>query len=195
MEVNYKKYYDLKGKVRGDVLLTDIKYIEKKEGLNKVQKFKKNLSSIDPDLDFKKIRVTGWYPIAWKVIILLQARKALHWQDKDIVDMGAKATKQSFILQTLLRYFISLEMTFKETPRYWQKYWDAGEFVPYFLNLNKKKIIFQIKDFKIHPDLSLYFLGHFKSFANLVLKSESLQVKETKSVFRGDQYEEYEINW
>jgi predicted hydrocarbon binding protein len=181
--------------VRGDVLITDLQYIERISGPKAEKAIKKKLKEIEAKIDFKKINNTGWYPISWKVLILILTREVMDWKDQDLIDMGRFASRQSFVLKTLLKYFVSLERTFQESVRFWLKYWDAGEMIPYKIDEKEKYLIIQLKNFKIHPDLCLYFTGHFESIANLILKSEKISVKETKCQFRGNDFHEFEIRW
>lgn len=190
-----KQILALEGKVRGDVLITDLQYIVRISGEEAGNKIKEELREINSEIDFDKITNTGWFPIGWKVLILLLTRESLGWSDQDIISMGKLASKESFILKTLLRYFISLDRTFKESVRFWAKYWDAGELVPYEINEKEKYLIIKLKNFQIHPDLCLYFTGHFESIANLILKSEKISVEEKKCSFHGDEYHEFEIRW
>ena len=190
-----KQILNIEGQVRGDVLITDISYIKRISGPEAEKRVKEELVKIDSKIDFGKISKTSWYPVGWKVLILILTREVMKWTDQDLVDMGRFASKESFILKTLLRYFFSLERTFKESGRFWSNYWEAGEFIPYKINEDDKYLIIRLKDFEVHPDLCLYFRGHFESIANLLLKSEKISVEEKKCSFRGDDFHEFEIRW
>jgi hypothetical protein len=136
-----KRILNLEGQVRGDVLITDLSYIGRLSGPEAKRRVEEELKSIDFNIDFEKIKKTSWYPIGWKVLVLLLTREVMKWADQDLVDMGRFASKESFILKTLLRYFVSLDRTFKESERFWLNYWKAGEFVPYEINEKEKYLI------------------------------------------------------
>jgi hypothetical protein len=129
--LNIKKFLNIPGEVRGDVLRTDLEYIKKKEGAQGLKKFEAQIKDLGLDITRDKIKNTRWYPVGYKALLLELARKKLNWKDRDMIKMGKMASTQSFITRTILRYFVSLEKTFQETPKYWHKYWYAGEFIPH----------------------------------------------------------------
>lgn len=193
--INIKDFLKIPGEVRGDVLRTDLEYIKKKEGVKKWRKIESEIKSFGLNVSLENLQSTRWYPIGYKSLILELAREFLNWKDKDIIEMGVMASKQSFITRTILRYFVSVEKSFAETPKYWSKYWNAGEFIPRKIDTKKRYLIIKLKDFKVHPDVCLYFRGHFKAIAQMLLKSEQIKIEETKCLFQGDDCHEFKITW
>ena len=61
-------------------------------------------------------------------------------------------------------------------------------------NEDKKKILMSLKNFKIHPLVCLYLEGYFQGVAELALK-DKVKCEEVKCVFRGDNFNEYLIQW
>lgn len=190
-----KEILRLKGKVRGDVIITDFKYIRDREGKKAMEELNRELKEIDKDLDYYKIKNTVWLPVSWKILLMESAKKAFNWKDKDFFDLGHSASSNSFITRTLLRYFVSVDKTFKECSRYWQKYWQVGELEPYYIDTEKKYLVLRLKKFKLHPDLCLYMKGHFLAFAEMILKSDSIEIEETKCSFQGSSFHEFKVKW
>jgi hypothetical protein len=194
--INIKKIISLEGKVRGDVLRTDLEYIKKKEGKKGFEKIENKIKSFGIDMSLETLNNTRWYNIGYKVLILELCRNLFSWRDKDIIKMGAMASKQSFIIRTILRYFISLDKSFKETPKYWSKYWDAGEFIPKKIEIKKKFLIISLKNLNVHEDLCLYFLGHFKTMTEMIINSKNVEIKEIKCSFKdGGDSHDFRITW
>ncbi len=153
----------IQGQVRGVVFCTDKKYIldtKGQEGLAKIDaKFKKITgSSVYQD----KIDATGWYPLSWRVLSLLIIQETFTWGEKEIADMGMAAPKNSFVVKVLLRYFVSMEKSFAESAKYWQKHYSIGKLKATEINTKEKKVILQLTDFKGHPYLCSYLRGYFK---------------------------------
>ncbi len=190
-----EKILKLPGEVRGDVLKTEWDYIRDVEGEKGLEIIREEIKRLNIDIDYNSITKTWWYPIGYKVFILELCRDILNWRDSDIVEMGESAYRQSFIVKTVLRYFTTLEKTFQETPKFWEKYWNAGKLIPYRIDTHKKYLIIRLEDLHVHPDLCLYFMGHFKAIANLLIKSDSIEIKERKCPFKGDSIHEYVIKW
>ncbi len=183
-----------KEKVRGDVLKTDFTYILEKEGKDGLKKINQELKKIDKNLDYYKIKNTVWVPIDWKIALMKKAEELFKWQEEDFFNLGYSASRNSFITRTLLKYFVSLEKTFQECPKYWKKYWDVGKITPHRLDLEKKYLVIRLEEFKLHPNLCNYMRGHFKAFAELVLRKE-VEIEELKCNFKGDEFHEFKIYW
>lgn len=190
-----EKLIKIKGNVRGDNILTNVEYVREREGEEGVKKLEKKLAELGYPLKFKEIQSLEWYPIGWGVLEILVIKEIFNWTDKDVFEMGSFAAKVSFMVRTLMKYFISPEKSFKESPRYWQKNFDFGELEAYELNEKGKYAIFRLRNFKVHPILCINHAGYFLQMARYVLSAKESKIKETKCVFKGDPYREYTITW
>jgi len=186
----------IKGETRGAVFHTDVQYILDKKGEKGLEELRKKLKDLGQgDIYSKEINSTGWYPLWWRVLSLLIIQDTFNWDEKEIFNMGISAPKHSFIVKTLLRYFISIEKTFKESAKYWEKHYTISKLEAPEINVKEKRLVLRLVDFKIHPILCVYFRGYFKSIAGLVVKTDKMTIKETKCPFSGDAYHEFVIEW
>ena len=108
---------------------------------------------------------------------------------------GEEGVKTSFFLRIMMRYFLSVSMPFRESPRYWKKNYDFGELEASEFNEKEKYVVLQVKNFKFHPVMCIFFAGYFLQTAKFVIKSEKITIEETKCMFKGDPYHEYIIRW
>lgn len=186
----------IEGKTRGVVFQTDMEYVRQKKGEAGLEKLKKGARKMGYPLPYEKeIRATAWYPLSWRVISLLLIKDLFSLDDHDISEMGMLAPKYSFVVKTLLRYFISIEKTFIESAKYWQEHYSRGNLAASEIDSKNGRLVIQITDFKVHPILCLYFKGYFKTVAQLVVKSDNISVKESQCAFKGDAFCEYIIGW
>ncbi len=186
----------IKGKVRGAVFYTDAQYILEIKGEEGLRAVNSNIKKINLPISYgPEIKITDWYPLSWRVLSLLIIKDTFKWQDKDIVTMGEVAPKHSFIVKILLRYFISLEKTFSEASKYWEKHYSTGKLVASKIDIENKHLVIQLYDFKIHEIMCIYFLGYFRTIANLVVKTNKMTIKEIKCMFNSDVCHEYDIKW
>jgi len=191
-----EKILKIKGETRGAVFHTDARYILDKKGNQGLEELRKKLKVLgQQDIYSKEIKSTGWYPLGLRVISLLLIKETFDWNEKEIFNMGMSAPKHSFIVKTLLRYFISIEKTFEESAKYWEKHYTVSKLEAPEINLKEKRLVLRLVDFKIHPILCVYFRGYFKSIASLVVKTDKMTIKETKCPFDGDSYHEFVIKW
>lgn len=190
------KIMEVKGQARGVVFQTDARYILEKRGEAGLKKLEEAIKKTSQPISYgKEISATGWYPLGWRVISLLVIKEAFNWSEKEIFEMGYAAPKHSFIVRALLRYFVSLKKTFTESSKYWKEHYSVGELEAPEINIEKKHLVLRLKNFKIHPILCDYFKGYFKTVALLAVKTQKMNIKETKCAFRGDAYHEFVIDW
>ncbi len=186
----------IKGKTRGVVFQTDVEYVKYEKGKAGLIKLKKAVQEIGQDLPYdKKARATAWYPLSWRVLSLVLIKDLFNWNEEDIFKMGMSAPKHSFVVKTLLRYFISIEKTFTESAKYWQEHYSRGNLSAPEIDNKNGRLVIRISDFKVHPILCNYFKGYFKAISQLVVRSEQMTIQEAKCVFRGDPFCEYIIEW
>lgn len=190
-----KELLSLKGRVRGATFITDMKYIELKKGKDELVAFKKEAAKVFKDFDYDKVTNTSWYPVGYRILSLLLIKDYFKFSEKDIFNMGYKAPKISFIVRTLMRYFISLKKTFKEASKYWDEHWSVGSLEPHFINIKNKRLILRIKDFKAHPIMCLYWRGYFSAVAELTLRNQKVTTVENNCMSKGDKYHEFLLTW
>lgn len=184
----------LKGEVKGVFLQTDARYILEREGEKGLKNLKKKAKEIGVNLDYKRAGAMQWYPVGLRPISLLLIKDFFGYNDKDIREMGRMAAKFSFIVKLFVKFFSSIKKLFENAPRYYKMQYRIGELEAVYIDEKEKKAIIRIKDFKIHPLVCLYLEGYFQGIAEFALK-EKVRTKERKCVFRGDEFNEYLIEW
>lgn len=186
---------NIPGKVRGQVFVTDLAYVKEKKGEEGASLLKKKIDEWGIPIDYEKVKIAEWYPVGLRVVSLLAIKEAFDWGDEEIKDLGNCAPKYSFIVKILMKYFLSIERTFRESPKYWTKHYNVGELENYEIDEKEKYIILRLKNFKIHPILCVYYLGYYLRIAQYVVENEKITIEETKCMFKGDDCHEYFIRW
>jgi len=190
-----KKLKKVKGKIRGEGILTNLEYIRYRKGEEGIKAVTKRLKELGEEIDFKSIRPMEWYPVYLDTLMDLAIMDALSWTEKDIFEMGNFAPKVSFLMRMMMKYFVSAKMSFTESPKYWNKNFDIGKLEAHEFNVKEKYMIFRVKNFKVHPITCVNHAGYFLRMAQFVLKSEKITIEETKCIFKGDPFHEYTIRW
>ncbi len=183
------------GKVRGEPLIDDIKYIENLKGKKEAEKIRKEMLKIEPEFDYNNIKGMSWYPGRWQILSLSLIKNYFNWKEEDFIKMGYAAPINSFIVKTILRYFVSLEKTCREVPTYWQKHWSIGDLELAEFSTKKKKIVFELRNFKGHPSLCAAFKGYAKRITEMSIKDSIVKVEETRCPYKGDKYHRFKITW
>lgn len=186
----------IKGKVRGVVFQTDGRYVLETKGEKGMKTLEAAIKKTGQPIKYgKELKATSWYPLSWRILSLLVIQRTFNWGEKEMFAMGQAAPKYSFIVKMLLRYFVSLEKTFKESAKYWQEHYSVGKLEAPVIDIEGKRLVIHLKDFKMHPVFCMYSKGYFKAIAKLVVRTEKMTIKETECMFKGDDYHEFIIEW
>jgi hypothetical protein len=183
-----------KGKVRGAAILTQIHYIRLKKGEEGLRMVEEKLKELGYPLEFKKVKNLEWYPTGLGDLVIIVAKELFNWQDKDIFEMGNSAPKYSFIVRLLMKYFLSPQRSFRESPKYWRKHFTSGVLEAYQFNEKEKYLIIRLRH-QCHPVICIFYSGYFLRIAQYVIKSEKITIEESKCMSKGDPYHEFIIRW
>ena len=186
----------LTGKERGEDIKYLINYVRQKkgsDGLDKViAKLKKNGYKL-PDID--KIDNMDWIPISLVNIFFIAAVKIFYLQEEDILEMGKDALSFKKLLRFYIKYFVSVEKTFKIAAGNWRKHYSFGEVETSDYDAKKKTIKLTLRNFKTHPFTCIYLMGVFSKVAEMVTGNKKIIAQETKCIFKGDSSHEFTFNW
>ena len=185
----------IKGNVRGEGILTDVKYVRYQKGEEGVKIVEKKLEELGYLTKFKDIKPMEWYPEGLDVLVVLVIKDVFNWANKDIFEMGSFAAKVSFLVRMLMKYFLSPEKSFKESPRYWATNFDFGELEAYKFDEKNKFMVFRLREYNSHPIMCVDLAGYFLQMAKYVSNNKEVAIEETKCAFRGDEFHEYTIKW
>jgi hypothetical protein len=184
------------GEARGVTLQTDAEYVLLKKGKDGLGKVEEKLKEMGCPIDYKHVKATDWYPVGLRALSLIAIKETFNWTNEEIEDMGNVAPKYSFFVKLLMKYFLTLSMTYEESPKYWKKHYTIGELETPDYSPKKKYFIIRVKGFKIHPILCVYLGGYFKRISQFVLKNaKNFKITENKCMFRGDPYHETLITY
>lgn len=184
------------GKVRGNAIKNDFKYLRDKEGKEALQKIEKALQDKDINISLATIKSMEWYPLNYQVEFLLQTKEVLGWKDKDIFDLGYHAPQYSLLFRIFLKYFASMEQALQNSNQYWGKHFTAGKISYKRSDPNKKEVIFYIENFQIHPILCIDIQGYLKFFVEFLSKANNIRIQEKHCPFKDKyNYHQFNIKW
>jgi hypothetical protein len=184
------------GDVKGEVLRDHFIYIKEKEGEEGVKKMEDLLEEYGYPLKFSEIKSLDWHKDAYCGVILLLLKEEFGWSEDDIMKMGERVTKYSFIVtRILLRYLISVDRFLKEAPGIWKKHLNFGEIKVVELNKEEKFVVLQIRGYDIHPLTCFYQRGYYTGIFKYIVKEKEVTVEETKCIYKGDNCHEYRVSW
>ncbi len=190
-----QKIMEVPGRAGRGVFATEAQHIRAEKGEKGLLSVEKKIEELGFPLNYGQIKTMEWYPLGLRVLSLLCAKEVFSWGDEEIKEMGRSAPKYSFIVKMVLKYFSSLQRTFMETTKYWERHYSVGRLEPGELREKEKWCTIRLKGFKIHPVLCNYFNGYFFTFVHYVIRSEEMEIKETKCMFKGDSWHEFLFTW
>jgi len=206
MENNYKiteeevkEVFSNPTKVRGIVLKEEIcRAIKEKLGDKAIKVIEEEFKNLGFPFKLREMRNFEWYPAGTIVGIFFILQEKFNFQEKDFAELGEMAPKVSSIIRQSMRYFAVPEKIAKvAASRLWRRYFDRGRAEICEFRDSKEEGFMRIKveDFKLHPLHSFYLGYFFLGMTNLTKKFKEAEIEETKSPFKGDEYQEYLIKW
>jgi len=183
------------GNIIGDVVKSHEKFIRFKEGDEGLKKIEEETRELGYPVDFKNIKPQEWYPVFLPVIIFVIAKDTFKWNKDDIKESATFVLKNSFILKTVLRYFVSVDRLPEIFLKFWKKSYDFGELEIVSMDKDRKKMIIRIKNYDVHPINCIAFSAMGKEMVKYVTAKEDVDIKETKCIHKGDEFHEYIVTW
>jgi len=194
-----KKLIEFPGKIKGAAIKGHMEYILEKKGAEGLKAVEKEIERLGYHIEYKEIKETEWYPAGLEMVSSYAIINTFNWGEKEFGEMAESLPKVSFIVRFFMKYFASPEKMFEiATSRLWERYYNFGylEGVDFKRTKRDGYAVLRLKNFKLHP-LTCDFLGHFfiGVFKLAEPRFKEITFKETKCMFRGDDFHEYLIKW
>ncbi len=184
----------LKGEARGIALKDGLKFVLEKEGREGLRAVEEIVAKEDSSFSYNNIRIMGFYPIWMMALILVAIQRIFGYDDKKFQELGRFGAKSPLILRLYLRYFVSIKRAVNKIQDMHNKYFTFGSLEVVELNEKEKYIILRRKNFKIHPIHCQISKGYFSAIAEMIVGKE-VAFKETRCIYRGDNYHEFVLRW
>lgn len=190
-----KELKKIKGEVRGIVIETYGKFILKEEGEKGLRKLEEEMNKIGYPIKYREVRVTQFYPLILEAVTLTVIKKLFKYDDKKFQEMGRfEAKADNIILRFFFRYLVSLETVTKAVSKMWRTYFTVGDIKTVDFDEEKRYVILRLENFRFIPILCQNLKGYFEGMTEIILKKKTT-CKETKCIYRGDDYHEFVIKW
>lgn len=184
----------IKGEVRGLALKSHGDFIMKEKGEQGLRRLEETLEDLGCAINHKEIEAMRFYPIYLEVIALVVIRRLFNFGDEKFIEIGEFGSKLSLIIRLFMKYFISIKLMAKQTPRIWGKYYTIGSLKMSGLDEVKKQLVLRLEDFNLHPLHCLHLQGYFSNVVKMVTKSP-VSSEERKCIHRGDECHEFLLKW
>lgn len=184
----------IKGECRGVTLKTDAEYIISNYGQEALKKVESQLREWEHPINYDSVNETGLYPMYLRLFSLLAIKEALKLNDNNIIKMGNTAPRFSLIIKSFIRVFLTIDTVMDQFSNGWAKHYTEGSLDKIYFNKKEKKAVLGLH-FKLHPLFCLYMKGYLLRSFQMLLPDNKVTARETKCVFKGDEYNEYTITW
>lgn len=189
-----KELMGIKASSIGVAIKSDFEYILKKEGEYGLRKMEKEMERLGCEIKYKEIKELNFYPIGFQAIALLVIKKIFDYSDEEFVKIGRFSFKLPTVIRIFMKYFGSLDLLAKQAPKMWNRYYTMGDLKIKEFDAMEGKIAIQVKNFSLTRLHCLTFEGYLSEIVKTVVKKQ-VKAKETKCVFRGDNYHEFLVEW
>ncbi len=184
----------IEGQARTVALQTDASFIMKRKGQEELKKVEDRLRCLGYPINYESAKALEWCPIGLRVLSLLAIKEVFNWDDTDVRAMGYAAPTNSFVARLFMKALGSAKLAISRTPIYWASHYDVGKVEVEFHN-EERLVSLLIKDFRVHPVLCKLVEGYMERAIQFALPSQKVTVSETKCIFRGDAYHQYDARW
>jgi len=185
---------DVEGEARGVALKDDLDFVLEEKGEQGLKKVEARMRELGYPLEYKEIRAMDFYPMGLANLLLLVIQETFNFNEQDLERWGGAIVKFSIFTKIFLKYFGSLKLIAREAPKIWGKHYTIGELEMPDFSKEKRYVILRIKNFKVHPIHCPLLKGMFSKITQMVVKSPTI-CKETKCMFKGDDYHELLLTW
>ncbi|MBD3208392.1 MAG: hypothetical protein GF370_02985 [Candidatus Nealsonbacteria bacterium] len=182
------------GEARGITIKGKLEFIKNREGQEALQETEDFLAKIGHPIKYKEIRANDFYPIGYETLVLLISKRILGFDERKIAEMGSFVSKLSPIVRVFMKYFFSMDLMAKESPRLWRRYYTIGNLKTTKLDKKNKLAVLQIDDYNLHPIHCTFLEGYFANTIQMIVKQETT-CKETKCSFKSGDSHEFRIEW
>jgi hypothetical protein len=152
------------------------------------------MEEVGHPLKYNEIKTMDFYPIGLEAISILAIKEVFNFNKEKIIKMGASAPKFSIFLKIFIKYFPSIRLVVKESPKMWRKHYTIGELKMIEVNEKEKYVILRLENFNIHPLYCYSLIGYFSKILEMVVGTPVV-CEETKCFFRGDKHHEFLLTW
>ena len=185
---------DVEGEARGVALKDDLDFVLEEKGEEGLKKVELRMKELGYPLKYNEIRSMDFYPMGLANLLLLVIQETFNFNEQDLERWGGAIVKFSIFTKIFLKYFGSLKLIAREAPKIWGKHYTIGELEMPDFSKEKRYVILRIKKFKVHPIHCPLLKGMFSKITQMVVKSPTI-CKETKCMFKGDDYHELLLTW
>jgi hypothetical protein len=185
---------DVAGEARGVALKDDLDFVLEEKGEQGLKKVEARMKELGYPLEYREIRSMDFYPMGLANLLLLVIQEVFNFNEDDLERWGGAIVKFSIFTKIFLKYFGSLKLIAREAPKIWKKHYTIGELEMPEFSEKERRVILRIKNFKVHPIHCAILKGMFSKITQMVVKSPA-SCKETKCMFKGDNFHELLLTW
>ena len=183
-----------KGEVRGITIKGKMEFIKNTRGEEGLQEVESFLLNVGHPIKYEEIRINDFYPVGYETLVLLIGKRILGFNEEKIAEMGRFVSKLSPIVRLFMKYFFSMDLMARESPKLWRRYYTMGDLKTTKLDKKNGVAILQIDNYKLHPVHCTFLRGYFASTIQMIVKQKTT-CQETQCSFKGGKNHEFRIEW
>lgn len=181
---------------KGSAVKTTIKYIEKKEGEEGMQRLRERLRSLEaepPDPD--ELKDTEWVDSRWPMILTVGAVDVFNWEEEDVFNLGQYMGSVNNRVKIFIKYFVSPLKTLNKATKDWRKHFSYGHMKVKKLDKERQRVVLELTDFSTHPLICIHFKGLFSKIVKMAVGANRIKNIETDLYIDGNYDHLYVIEW
>jgi len=189
------EYMKHDGQIRGVGLKNYADFVVEESGKEALEKVEAITEKMGYSIHYEALDSMQFYPRGYQAITIAAIKEALGYSQEQFYRLGNFEPKISLIMKLFMKFFVSVRRVAKEAPNMWRKYYTVGDIEPAEIDEEEKRLVLRLKNFPCHPiQCSQTLRGYFAGVVQMVV-GKPVTCKETKCLYRGDEYHEYLLEW
>jgi len=145
-------------------------------------------------LEYKEIKTMSFSPVGLSVIFVTTIKEIFNFDKEDFKKWGVSVVKFSLIMKIFMKYFVSLKLISGQVSKIWREHYTIGDLEMSEYSEEERYAILRLKNFRLSNIYCNIYEGYFAKTAEMVVKAP-VTCKETKCMFKGDEYHEFLLTW
>ena len=190
----FDELMNIKGEIRGMSLKIIANFILQEKGKVGLKKIEDTITELGYPIRYKDIKAMTFYPIGLEAITELALERVFGFGKEEFKKLGEFSPKSAVVVRLFMKYLFSINSLVKGIPKMWKIYYTVGNLKVVELDKEKRYMILKLENFRLHPNECQVCLGYFPTVLQMVTGKKTT-CKETKCVFKGDDYHEFLLEW
>jgi len=183
----------VKGKTRGVNIRMVLDFVREEKGEQGLKRVEARIAELGYPFECEDIKPMDFYKLGIDILFYLVIQETFNLKEKDLIRMGFSILKFNILMKIFMKYFSSFKLIADQAPKMFRKHFTVGSLEMSDYSKEERYIVLRER-IKIDPIFCPVHMGYYAKTCQMLVKTP-VTAKETKCIFKGDEYNEYLFTW